>query len=70
AKTHGSYLRVHFKNMCEIANALAGKILSKPMKYLEDVKEHKQAIPFRRFKGGVGRCAQAKTFGATQGQTN
>ncbi|KAF0446793.1 50S ribosomal protein L22 [Gigaspora margarita] len=52
--------------MCEIANALAGKILSKPMKYLEDVKEHKQAIPFRRFKGGVGRCAQAKTFGATQ----
>ncbi|KAF9117915.1 60S ribosomal protein L17, partial [Linnemannia schmuckeri] len=30
-----------------------------------DVKEHKQAIPFRRFNGGIGRTAQAKPFGMT-----
>jgi len=40
--------------------------LRKAVKFLEDVKEHKQAVPFRRFKGGVGRCAQAKVWGVTQ----
>ncbi|RIB16851.1 hypothetical protein C2G38_1969616, partial [Gigaspora rosea] len=54
AKTRGSYLRVHFKNMRKTAKALAGKKQSKVIKYLEDVKEHKQAILFRRFNGGVG----------------
>ncbi|CAG8561499.1 17918_t:CDS:2, partial [Racocetra fulgida] len=67
AKTRGSYLRVHFKNTRETAMAISGKKLNKAIKYLEDVKEHKQAVPFRRFNGGVGRCAQAKAFGATQG---
>ncbi|CAG8646341.1 16135_t:CDS:2, partial [Racocetra persica] len=68
AKTRGSYLRVHFKNTRETAMAISGKKLNKAIKYLEDVKEHKQAVPFRRFNGGVGRCAQAKAFGATQGR--
>ncbi|CAG8705256.1 10029_t:CDS:2, partial [Funneliformis caledonium] len=68
AKTRGSYLRVHFKNTRETAKAISGKKLSKAIKYLEDVKEHKQAVPFRRFNGGVGRCAQVKAFGCTQGR--
>ncbi|KAJ6356331.1 hypothetical protein OIU78_004442 [Salix suchowensis] len=34
--------------------------LVKAKRYLEDVMAHKQAIPFRRFCGGVGRTAQAK----------
>ncbi|KAJ6688347.1 60S RIBOSOMAL PROTEIN L17 [Salix koriyanagi] len=34
--------------------------LDKAKMYLEDVLAHKQAIPFRRFCGGVGRTAQAK----------
>ncbi|KAJ6771473.1 RIBOSOMAL PROTEIN L17A [Salix koriyanagi] len=34
--------------------------LGKAKRYLEDVMAHKQAIPFRRFCGGVGRTAQAK----------
>jgi len=42
--------------------------LQKAYSYLGDVKEHKQAIPFRRFRGGVGRTAQAKVFGVTQGR--
>ncbi|CAG8676788.1 7374_t:CDS:2, partial [Gigaspora rosea] len=64
AKTRGSC--VHFKNTRETAKAFAGK---KAINYLEAVKEHKQAIPFRRFNCGVGRCAQAKAFGATQAET-
>lgn len=34
--------------------------MAKAKRYLEDVLAHKQAIPFRRFCGGVGRTAQAK----------
>lgn len=69
AKTRGSYLRVHFKNTRETAKAISGKKLTYAIKYLNDVKEHKQAVPFRRFHGGVGRCAQAKAFGHTQGMS-
>jgi len=66
AKSRGSYLRVHFKNTREVAAAIVGLKLSKALSYLSNVKEHKQAIPFRRFNGGVGRTAQAKPFGVTQ----
>src|SRR5258706_12894948 len=45
-----------------------GLKLEKAYKYLGDVKEHKQVIPFRRFSGGVGRASQAKQFKATQGR--
>lgn len=34
--------------------------MAKAKRYLEDVIAHKQAIPFTRFCGGVGRTAQAK----------
>ncbi len=65
----GKYLRVHFKNTHETAAVLRGMTLTKARKFLQDVVEHKQAVPFRRFNGGVGRCAQAKAFGgATQGR--
>ena len=50
------------------SNPLTGMKLEKAYKYLADVKEHKQAIPFRRFSGGVGRASQAKQFGATLGR--
>eukprot|EP00696_Hemimastix_kukwesjijk_P008602 gnl/Hemi2/20887_TR6926_c0_g1_i1.p1 gnl/Hemi2/20887_TR6926_c0_g1~~gnl/Hemi2/20887_TR6926_c0_g1_i1.p1 ORF type:complete len:194 (+),score=85.28 gnl/Hemi2/20887_TR6926_c0_g1_i1:40-621(+) len=59
-KTRGEFLRVHFKNTREAAAALKGRALRKAVKYLEDVVEHKQCIPFRRFAGGVGRNAQTK----------
>ena len=40
--------------------------------YLKNVIEQKEIIPFRRFMGGVGRHAQAKVHGTSQGklQTN
>jgi len=60
-KARGSDLRVHFKNTRETAQAIKGLALVKAKRYLEDVLAHKQAIPFRRFCGGVGRTAQAKS---------
>jgi len=68
AKTRGSYLRVHFKNTHETAVAISGLKLKKALAYLNNVREHKECIPYRRFKGGVGRTAQAATFGVTQGR--
>ncbi|KAJ3298713.1 60S ribosomal protein L17 [Borealophlyctis nickersoniae] len=66
ASARGSYLRVHFKNTREVAKTIQGMKLRKAVSYLGDVKEHKQAVPFRRFSGGVGRTAQAKVWGVTQ----
>ena len=53
--------------MRETAAAVSGLKVNKALKYLKDVQEHKQCVPFRRFNGGVGRTAQAKHFKATQG---
>ncbi|TIB71603.1 hypothetical protein E3Q23_03727 [Wallemia mellicola] len=68
AKARGQHLRTHFKNTREVAAAITGLKLSKAYKYLGDVQEHKDVIPFRRFNGGVGRAAQAKNHGTTQGR--
>ncbi|GFH09375.1 component of cytosolic 80S ribosome and 60S large subunit, partial [Haematococcus lacustris] len=68
AKARGSHLRVHFKNTREAAFALRKLDLTKAKKFLEDVLDHKRAVPFRRFNGGVGRCAQSKNSGAPAGQ--
>ena len=57
-KARGQDLRVHFKNTRETAQAIKGMHLKKALRYLNDVIEKKQIIPFRRFSGGVGRKAQ------------
>lgn len=67
-KTSGNYLRVHFKNTRETAMAIKNMNVNRAMAYFKDVLAHKQCIPFRRFNGGVGRTAQAKVFGVTQGR--
>jgi large subunit ribosomal protein L17e len=68
AKARGSDLRVHFKNTREGAMAIKKMGLYQAKQYLEDVHEHKRVIVFRRFCGGVGRTAQAKNEGSTNGQ--
>uniref|UniRef100_A0A7S3XCN7 60S ribosomal protein L17 n=1 Tax=Picocystis salinarum TaxID=88271 RepID=A0A7S3XCN7_9CHLO len=68
AKARGSYLRVHFKNTREAAMAIKKMELTKAKSYLEAVLRKERAIPFRRFCGGVGRTAQAKNEGSTNGQ--
>nr|KAJ3421568.1 60S ribosomal protein L17 [Polyrhizophydium stewartii] len=67
-KARGSYLRVHFKNTREVAAAIKGYKLKKAVAYLNDVTEHKQAIPFRRYAGGIGRTGQVKVFGVQRGR--
>ncbi|KAE8726974.1 60S ribosomal protein L17-2 [Hibiscus syriacus] len=73
--TSGNYSAL-YKNLEKLVNGLEKEVISKlncsavdpPRKlylvkekrYLEDVMAHKQAIPFRRFCGGVGRTTQAK----------
>eukprot|EP01123_Difflugia_compressa_P004717 TRINITY_DN161_c0_g1_i6.p1 TRINITY_DN161_c0_g1~~TRINITY_DN161_c0_g1_i6.p1 ORF type:complete len:188 (+),score=31.03 TRINITY_DN161_c0_g1_i6:160-723(+) len=64
----GSNLRVHFKNTRETAQAIKGMKLRKAQKYLKDVMEKKQAVPFRRYNGGIGRKAQGKMHPCHNGQ--
>lgn len=59
-------LRVHFKNTTETANAIRGLTVKRAMAYLKNVIARKECVPFKRFNGGVGRCAQAKQFKTTQ----
>lgn len=58
ARSRGSYLRVSFKNTRETAQAINGWKVQRAIKYLENVKEFKQAVPMRRYAGGTGRDAQ------------
>ncbi|GBE62227.1 ribosomal protein RPL17 [Babesia ovata] len=67
-KAKGSHLRAHFKNTYETAAAIRGMSVIAAKKYLQDVIDHKRCVPFRKFNGGVGRCAQAKQFKHTQGR--
>eukprot|EP00999_Lentomonas_sp_LEN2_P001187 NODE_2199_length_627_cov_86.146000_g2149_i0.p1 GENE.NODE_2199_length_627_cov_86.146000_g2149_i0~~NODE_2199_length_627_cov_86.146000_g2149_i0.p1 ORF type:complete len:187 (+),score=47.67 NODE_2199_length_627_cov_86.146000_g2149_i0:78-563(+) len=67
-KAQGSDLRVHFKNSREVVKNIKGMTLKKAQKYLQDVSEHKRIVPFRRFRYGVGRHAQCKEWGVTEGR--
>ena len=50
------------------AQAVKGMHIWKATKYLKDVTLKKQRVIFHRYNGGVGRCAQAKQWGWTQGR--
>lgn len=63
-----SYNIVTFQNTRETAMAIKKMPLKRAVAYLKNVMDHKECVPFRRFNGGVGRCAQAKQFGTTQGR--
>ncbi|CAD7688679.1 unnamed protein product [Nyctereutes procyonoides] len=67
-KSRGSNLCVHFKNTHEADQAIKSMHIRKATKYLKDVTLQKQCVPFHRYNGGVGRCAQAKQWGWTQSQ--
>ncbi|MFH4979653.1 hypothetical protein AB6A40_006362 [Gnathostoma spinigerum] len=61
-------VRVHFKNTHETARALKRMPLKRAMRFLENVKEKKEIVPFRRYNHCCGRKAQAKNWGTTQGR--
>merc|ERR1719443_2828955 len=55
-------------NTYETAHAIKGMNLQNARKYLEDVLEKKQCIPYRVYKGCIGRTPQAKQFKLSQGR--
>jgi len=67
-KAQGVDLRVHYKNTYEAAQAIKGMNLKKAQQYMQDVCEKKRCIPFRKYKGTIGRTPQAKEFKLTQGR--
>lgn len=62
ARAHGSYLRVSFKNTRETAQAINGWKLQRALTYLDNVIEHKEAVPMRRYAGSTGRTAQGESI--------
>jgi ribosomal protein L22 len=60
ARSRGSYLRVSFKNTRETAQAINGFKLQRALAYLENVINHKEAVPMRRYAGSTGRTAQGE----------
>ena len=68
AKARGSNLRCHFKNTRETAQAIKKMPLHRATTYLKNVLNKTEIIPFRRFMGGIGRHAQAKVHGTSQGR--
>jgi large subunit ribosomal protein L17e len=58
ARARGAYLRVSFKNTHETAQAINGWKLQRAITFLENVREHKEAVPMRRYAGSTGRTAQ------------
>ena len=67
-KARGGDLRTHFKNMRETAMAIKKMGLEQAKTYLEEVIAMRRCVVFRRYCGGVGRTAQAKNEGSTNGQ--
>jgi Ribosomal protein L22p/L17e len=62
AKAKGTHLRVHYKHCREIGNAIKGRSLLKAKSYLENVLLYKEAIPFTKYTGGIGRHSAAKQY--------
>lgn len=61
-KAKASSVKVKFKNILETANAIRGLSVKRAEAYLKNVMARKECVPFKRFKGGIGKCAQAKQF--------
>lgn len=64
AKARGTHLRIHFKHCREIGEAIKGRTLSNAKSYLENVLQFKEAIPFTKYTGGIGRHSVAKKYKA------
>ncbi|KAM0676287.1 60S ribosomal protein L17 [Gurleya vavrai] len=60
--------RVSFKNTRETSRVLRGKKIHDAITYLNNVVNHKQCVPMRRYARGCGRTKQAKEFKTTRGR--
>lgn len=48
------------QNTRETAQTIKHMHLRRAVAYLKNVMAHKECVPFRRYTGGVGRCAQVR----------
>ena len=55
-------VRTRFKNMREVCAAVKGMTLIRAKKYLNNVLQKKEIVPFRRFTGKCGRKAQCHNW--------
>jgi large subunit ribosomal protein L17e len=60
ARARGSYLRTSFKNTRETAQAVNGWKLQRALAYLDNVINHREAVPMRRYAGSTGRTSQGE----------
>lgn len=67
-KVSCSEMRLSFKNTTQTVNAIRNMTLPKAIQYMKDVMDRKRCVPFRFSNHGVGKCAQAKEWGITQGR--
>lgn len=56
------------QNTRETALAIKRMTLRRAQRFLKNVTEFKECVPFRRFNSGVGRTAQAKQWGTSIGR--
>ncbi|KAJ8915133.1 hypothetical protein NQ315_000385 [Exocentrus adspersus] len=63
-----SNVTVKFKNLVEIARVLRKMTMKRANAYLKNVLARKECVPFKRFKSGIGKCAQAKQFNTQVGR--
>jgi len=68
AKARGDGLRVHYKNTHETAAAIKNMTVQRAKRYLKNVMRKKEIVPFRRHTGAIGRHAQCKGTGCSQGR--
>ncbi|KAI9749307.1 MAG: 60S ribosomal protein L17 [Lichina confinis] len=66
ARSRGAYLRVAFKKTREAAQAINGWKVKRSITFLENVINHQEAVPMRRYAGSTGRTAQGKPFGVSR----
>ena len=67
-KAKGSNLRVSYKNTYETATTIKQMTLQRAQRFLRNVVKKRECVPFHRYNGGIGRCAQAKSWRASQGR--
>ncbi|KAA6388937.1 MAG: putative 60S ribosomal protein L17 [Streblomastix strix] len=62
AKARGDDIPVHFKHAREIAHTIKLMHVKRAKSFLVHVTQKKEAVPYRRFKGGIGRHPQGKVW--------
>ncbi|KAH0577405.1 Ribosomal protein L17 [Spironucleus salmonicida] len=60
--------KVSYKNTHNTLFAIRGMSIPRAMKYLSNVLDHSEIVPFYKFHGGCSRHAEAKAWGINHGR--